>query len=157
VAGTTGAAGTTGQAGTSGTAGISGRAGTSGTAGTIGRGGTTGTAGTAGTSGAAGTTGAAGASGTGPCTGLCSDPMEVAIKTNSPNFGTGTVCDDVVGTAITHVVCGNFVTPRTFTVNGTAISCYSPANGGALPAPRNGGFCMQASAGDFSYAYFTTY
>jgi hypothetical protein len=26
-----------------------------------------------------------------------------------------------------------------------------------LPAPRNGGWCMEASAGNFSYAYFTTF
>jgi len=76
--------------------------------------------------------------------------------TKSPDFGTGTVCDEVVGTTISHVVCGNFVAPRTFSVNGTAIDCVV-GSGGPLPAPVNGGYCMQASAGDYSYAYFTTY
>jgi hypothetical protein len=26
-----------------------------------------------------------------------------------------------------------------------------------LPAEKNGGYCMQAGAGDYSYAYFTTF
>jgi len=59
---------------------------------------------------------------------------------------------------VTHIVCGNFVSPRTMTVNGTSIDCVS--NGGAnttLPAARNGGYCFQASAGQYSYAYFSTY
>ena len=74
----------------------------------------------------------------------------------SHNLGTGATCDEVVG-SVTHVVCGNFVAPRTFMVNGTmTYDCVAGANA-ALPAAHNGGFCMQASAGDFAYAYFTTY
>ena len=50
----------------------------------------------------------------------------------------------------------HFVAPRTFTVNGTSFDCVK---GGTftLPAPQNGGFCMQASAGDYAYAYFGTF
>jgi hypothetical protein len=57
---------------------------------------------------------------------------------------------------VTHLVCGNFVAPRTFTVNSTSFDCVN-GSGGNLPAAKNGGFCMQASAGQNSYAYFTTY
>ncbi len=74
---------------------------------------------------------------------------------NSGDLGTAATCDEVVG-SVAHMVCGNFVAPRTFTVNGMTINCVA---GGSftLPAPRNGGFCMEASAGNYSYAYFTTY
>jgi hypothetical protein len=62
----------------------------------------------------------------------------------------------VVGTTITGLVCGNFQAPRTFSVNAAPIDCVA---GGTfpLPRPRNGGFCMQASAGGASFAYFNTY
>jgi hypothetical protein len=56
-----------------------------------------------------------------------------------------------------HIVCGNFQTPRTMTVNGTAMIDCVTSGTYPLPAPRNGGFCFQASAGQFSYAYFTTF
>jgi hypothetical protein len=46
--------------------------------------------------------------------------------------------------------------PRNFIVNGTSIDCVV-SDGGPLPATRNGGYCMQASAGNYSYAYFVTY
>jgi hypothetical protein len=71
------------------------------------------------------------------------------------NLGTGATCNEVVG-SVTHLVCGNFVAPRTFSVNGTSFDCVA-GSGGVLPAPINGGFCMEASAGQYSYAYFTTY
>ncbi|HVY40332.1 MAG TPA: peptidase, partial [Polyangia bacterium] len=110
--------------------------------------------GAAGATGSGGT-GAAGSPGTGPCAGLCSNPMAVAPNANSGGLGTGATCNDVIGN-VTHLVCGNFVAPRTFSVNGKALDC---ATGGTftLPAPVNGGFCMQAGAGNYSYAYFTTY
>ncbi len=55
------------------------------------------------------------------------------------------------------MVCGNFVAPRTFTVNGIAEACAVSSSTITLPAPRMGGFCMQAGAGDDSYAYYATY
>jgi hypothetical protein len=42
------------------------------------------------------------------------------------------------------------------TVNGTAIDCVT-AGTYPLPSARNGGFCFVASAGQYSYAYFTTF
>jgi len=168
MAGTTGRGGTTGQAGrggTTGTAGASGRGGTTGMAGTTGRGGTTGQAGrggTTGTAGRGGTTGTGGqagattgAGGTGPCAGMCSNPINVPLMTNSGGLGTGATCHEVVGMG-QGMNCGNFVAPRTFTVNGTSINCVMAGNY-SLPARRNGGYCMEASAGEYSYAYFSTF
>ncbi len=65
-------------------------------------------------------------------------------------------CQEVTGGTITSMVCGNFVAPRTFSVNGTPEDCVK---GGTIPLPaaKNGGYCMQAGAGDNSYAYFTTF
>jgi hypothetical protein len=95
-----------------------------------------------------------GPSGTGPCAGLCSNPGTVPPATASGDLGTDATCDEVVGN-ITHLVCGNFVAPRTLKVNNVTVTC---AGGGvSLPAARNGGWCMQASAGQYSYAYFNTY
>ncbi|MEP6653811.1 MAG: hypothetical protein ABJA82_10650 [Myxococcales bacterium] len=68
------------------------------------------------------------------------------------NLGTAATCHQIIG-KIQGVICGNFVAPRTLTVNGAA----NPCTGGALPAPRYGGYCIQATAGQASYAYFTTY
>ena len=152
--GITGAGGVTSTGGGTGTGGVTTTGGTTGAAGTRGSGGTTATGGA---TGAAGSTGAAGTTGggTGPCAGLCSNPTAVAPNANSGDLGTGATCNDVVG-SVTHLVCGNFLAPRAFSVNGKAVDC---ATGGTftLPAPVNGGFCMQAGAGQHSYAYFTTY
>jgi hypothetical protein len=48
------------------------------------------------------------------------------------------------------------VSPRTFSVNGTIVSC-SGGNWSSLPAKRNGGYCLQSSAGNYAWAYFTTW
>jgi hypothetical protein len=70
-------------------------------------------------------------------------------------LGTGATCHELVGSA-TRVVCGNFVTPRTFSVNGTPVDCITGGNY-FLPPARKGGFCLQASAGDQPWAYFQLY
>jgi len=72
----------------------------------------------------------------------------------SPQLGTGATCHETTGN-FTHVLCGNFVEPRTFSVNGTPISCQSASN--VLPPKVAGGYCFQASAGQQSFAYFTTW
>jgi hypothetical protein len=82
--------------------------------------------------------------------------VSVPPVTNSGNLGTGAICDEVVGT-ISGLVCGNFVSPRTFTVNGTAVDCVKGYSGAPPASPVKGGYCMQASAGDYPYAYFQTY
>jgi hypothetical protein len=74
----------------------------------------------------------------------------------SGDLGTAATCHDIDGSS-GSIVCGNFQTPRTFTVNGT--TTFNCAAGGTftLPAPRNGGWCFEASAGNFSYAYFESF
>jgi len=109
-----------------------------------------GAAGTTGTGGAAGTTGTGG---TGPCSGICMNPITVPPNTNTGDLGTGATCHEVAGDA-GSVVCGNFVASRTFTVNGMTVEC---AAGGVLPEARNGGWCIQAGPGDYSYSYFATF
>jgi len=99
--------------------------------------------------------------GTGPCAGLCANPIPPpgATPTSVPstNQGVGATCYEVTGT-YQGGNCGNFVAPRTFSVNGTALAvCVATTSGGNFSLPgtrRNGGYCFQASAGDYPYAYF---
>jgi hypothetical protein len=98
--------------------------------------------------------GIGGNTGSGPCMGLCAGATSVPPNTNSGALGTATTCHEVVGT-ITGVVCGNFAAPRTLSINGTVVNC----GGGNMPLPakKNGGYCLQSTAGNYSYAYFATY
>jgi hypothetical protein len=86
--------------------------------------------------------------------GLCAGATLVPPKVNSGPLGTGATCHEVVGT-VAGVVCGNFLAPRTFSVNGTMVPCPSSITN--LPTKKNGGYCMQTSPGNYSYAYFSTY
>jgi len=113
---------------------------------------TGGRAGTGG-SGVGGTVGAS--TGTGPCMGLCASPISLTPGKSSGALGVAATCHEVLG-SLAGLNCGNFVSPRTFSVNGAAVDCVKGGNF-APPAAKNGGYCMQASAGDYSYAYFTTY
>jgi hypothetical protein len=108
-----------------------------------------------GTGGTAGQGGSTGTGGTGPCSGLCASPITAAPNTNSGDLGTGATCHEVAGET-GSVVFGNFAATRTCAINGTTFDC---AGGGAwvLPAGRNGGWCVQAGEGDYSYAYFATF
>ncbi|WP_437336134.1 trypsin-like serine protease [Sorangium sp. So ce394] len=93
--------------------------------------------------------------GTAPCSNLCTSPTAFAGPSyNSGNLGTGARCFETTAN-LTGANCGNFASGRTFSVNGTAVTC----NGGniSLPAKRNGGYCFQASAGNQSWAYFSTW
>jgi hypothetical protein len=44
---------------------------------------------------------------------------------------------------------------RVFRINGTTTACGG--NWPSTPAARNGGYCLQTSAGDPAWAYFTTW
>jgi len=92
-----------------------------------------------------------------PCTGLCSNPVNFSISGSysSGNLGTGAVCYQTTST-INGGNCGNFVSPRTLTVNGTTESC-SGGNWSAIPAKRNGGYCIQTTTGNQPWAYFTNW
>ena len=86
---------------------------------------------------------------------MCSNPIDLAVGAISGDLGPGATCHEVMGTA-SGMNCGNFVDPRTFSVNGVGIDCVASGNE-SLPPIRNGGYCMEASAGQFTYAYFRTF
>ena len=148
-AGGGGAAGAAGQAGGGGASGAAGQAGGAGAAGAGGMAGAGGAAG----GGGAGAGGAAGASG--PCAGLCDDPTEFKTAAfNANNIGTAAACYETTAN-ISGIVCGNFTSPRTLTVNTKVWTC----NGAGMTAPAKvaGGYCFQITAGQTMSAYFNTY
>ncbi|MGC4088400.1 MAG: fibronectin type III domain-containing protein [Polyangiaceae bacterium] len=106
------------------------------------------------TCGGGGTANVCGSSGSStPCTGLCSSPTVFTTQSyNSGNLGTAATCHQTT-TSPVGLTCGNFASGRTFSINGTTINCASPT----LPAKRNGGYCFQTSAGDYAWAYFSTW
>lgn len=95
--------------------------------------------------------------GPGPCANLCSNPLSFSISGSygSGNLGTGTACYET--RSVVHGGnCGNFVSPRSLKVNGTTETCNGQ-NWSSLPAARNGGYCIQATAGQYPWAYFTAW
>jgi hypothetical protein len=92
-----------------------------------------------------------------PCSGLCSNPINFTINGSfqSGNLGTGAVCYQTTAT-IWGGNCGNFVSPRTLKVNGTTEPCNN-LNWSTIPARRNGGYCIQTTAGNYPWAYFTAW
>lgn len=90
-----------------------------------------------------------------PCSGLCSGPVVFSTQSyHSGNLGTAATCHETTEN-LQGLNCGNFAAGRTFHINGALVTC----NGAnvTLPATRNGGYCMQASAGDHPWAYFSTF
>ena len=97
------------------------------------------------------------AAGSSPCAGLCSNPVNFTINGSyqASNIGTGAVCYQT--TSILHGGnCGNVASGRTLSVNGSQRPCTG-ANWSSVPAARNGGYCIQTTSGNYSYAYFTTW
>jgi len=95
-------------------------------------------------------------SGSSPCSGLCTSPIVfTSASFNSGNLGTAATCHQTVAN-INGGNCGNFAAPRTFSINNTVVSCTG-GNWSTLPAKRNGGYCFQATAGDFPWAFFVTF
>jgi subtilase family serine protease len=90
----------------------------------------------------------------GACAGLCTSPTIFTINGNyqSGNIGTGAVCYQT--TSVVHGGnCSNVVSPRTVKVNGTTETCGG-GNWSSIPAARNGGYCIQTTSGNQSYASF---
>jgi hypothetical protein len=96
-----------------------------------------------------------GGGGTAPCSDLCTNPIVFSSANfNSGNLGAAATCHQTVAN-LAGAVCGNFATGRTLRVNSVQVTCN---NGNiTLPAKRNGGYCFQASTGDFPWAYFATW
>jgi hypothetical protein len=153
--GTTGSGGSGGTSGTGG-AGSGGKA-SGGTATSTG-GKASATGGTASSTGGkasatgASSTGGSGGSGTNPCAGLCSSPVVFTTASyQSGNLGTDAICRETTAN-LSGGNCSN-MSSRVLTVNSTTMSC----NGWVLPAKRNGGYCIQVTAGTPSWASFSTW
>ena len=90
-----------------------------------------------------------------PCSGICSSPTAITSSSfSSGNLGTGARCFETTQSPIA-ANCGGFASSRTFSINGSNVTCQSQSF--TLPAKRNGGFCFAASAGDNSWAWFNTW
>ena len=97
------------------------------------------------------------AAGSSPCAGICTNPTNFTFGSSfqSGNLGTAAVCYQT--TSVVHGGnCGNFVSPRSLTINGTTEPCSS-GNWASIPAAKNGGYCVQISAGNQSFAFFTAF
>jgi Bacterial Ig domain len=91
-------------------------------------------------------------SGSRPCTGLCSNPVVfTSASYQSGSLGTGATCHETTA-SLAGGNCSNMGS-RTLKVNNTTMSC----SGWSLPAKRNGGYCIQATAGTPDYAAFATW
>jgi len=90
-----------------------------------------------------------------PCDGLCTGSTSFTMNGSysSGNLGTGTVCRQTTS-VVRGGNCGNLVSPRTLSVNGTKMTCNG-GNWSAVPAARNGGYCISATSGNYAWGYFT--
>jgi len=80
--------------------------------------------------------------------------VELGQGYSSGNLGTGAACFQTKE-PIAGGNCGNFVSPRALRVNGVVEPCDTGGNWTSLPASRNGGDCVQVTAGDQPWAYLT--
>lgn len=98
----------------------------------------------------------AGASSGNPCDNVCGNPTTFTTSSyTSPNLGTSASCYQTQA-PLSGGVCGNFVSPRRLYVNGVEVACnWSPW--AVIPPPQNGGYCIQATAGNQAWASFTTW
>ena len=92
-----------------------------------------------------------------PCYGICNNPVDFSWTGSyqAGNLGTGEVCRQTTQNWVGGN-CGNFSASRALFVNGARMSC-SGQNWTSLPAKVNGGYCVQVTPGDYSWAYFTAW
>jgi hypothetical protein len=88
---------------------------------------------------------------------MCTNPTNFTISGSfqSGSIGTGAICYQTTS-PVHGGNCGNFVSPRTLTVNGATESCTA-SNWASVPAARNGGYCVQTTTGNQSWAFFTVW
>ena len=96
-----------------------------------------------------------GTCGANPCASFCANPVNFSGNFQSGNLGTGAICYQTTG-PVNGGNCGNFVSPRTLSVNGTVMACNN-GNWPTLPAKVNGGYCVTTTAGNQPWAFFTTW
>jgi hypothetical protein len=90
-----------------------------------------------------------------PCAGLCSNPVNITWVGSYQGGGLGSsaLCYQTTQN-IAGGNCGNFVSPRTLKVNGVTEGC-DIGNWASIPAKRNGGYCIQITAGNYPWAFMT--
>lgn len=87
-----------------------------------------------------------------PCTGICTPSTVVSLSGSyALKITTAEYCIETTS-GIANGGCGNFVDARPLDINGTMIATnsspwISAADGRALPARRNGGYCFHVAAG----------
>lgn len=97
-----------------------------------------------------------GSCGSTPCSAFCQNPVVFSSSNfQSGNLGSNATCHQTTAT-LNGGNCGNFVSPRSLSVNGTLMSCNN-GNWSSLPPKVNGGYCVQTTAGNHPWAYFTTW
>jgi hypothetical protein len=90
-----------------------------------------------------------------PCDGLCANPVVFSWSGSyqSGALGTGQVCRETTQ-PVAGGNCGNMVSPRTLSVNGTVMPCNNQ-NWALVPPARNGGYCVTTTTGNQPWAFFT--
>lgn len=90
-----------------------------------------------------------------PCDGICNNPVVFSWTGSyqSGPLGTGAICRETTQ-PLAGGNCGNFAGGRTLSVNGTVMPCNNQ-NWPTLPAPRNGGYCVTTTPGNFPWAFYT--
>jgi hypothetical protein len=91
-----------------------------------------------------------------PCAGQCSNPIiYTGPGLQSGALGTAPTCHQTMAN-LSGGNCGNFAASRQLFVNGVQMSC-SGGNWPSLPPKVNGGYCIRTTAGDFPWAFITTW
>jgi alpha-tubulin suppressor-like RCC1 family protein len=92
-----------------------------------------------------------------PCASFCPSPETINWNSGttyqSGALGTGAICRETTD-FVAGGNCGNFSGARQLFVNGVQMPCDNQP-WPSLPATANGGYCVQTTAGNESYAYFT--
>lgn len=92
---------------------------------------------------------------TNPCGNFCTNPQQISWTGNyqSGALGTGAVCRETTQPVVGGN-CGGLTGGRQLTVNGVTMPCNSQ-NWSTVPPAVNGGYCVQTTAGNESWAFFT--
>jgi hypothetical protein len=91
----------------------------------------------------------------GPCDSFCANPQNVTWSGSyqSGALGTGAICRETTQPVVGGN-CGNFASGRQLSVNGVQMPCNN-TNWSAVPPSVNGGYCIQTTAGNYPWAFFT--
>ena len=95
-----------------------------------------------------------------PCDGLCASAVDLPLKPNdgyrADDIQVDPTCFQVKSydpaPNLPSLVCWNFATGRTVAVNGVTVPCLVEPGAGLMMKRRAGGYCIQASAGDWAWA-----